>query len=158
MAFGDDIMMPSENVRKAALVASLMDRKQRKRLLASLPADATSILTTALREIEQHGWAQRDLVERVLGKRLSELVTQEGIGLDALMVLSKHLDSLHFARILTATQPGNPEFVLSMLDQDFAEGVQAHIDRLPVMPESLRAAVRAHARTLLDDSGMKVRT
>lgn len=157
MVVGDGVMMPSENVRKAALVASLMDRRQRARLLASLPADAAATLTQALREIEQQGWAQRDVVERVLGEDLSEAVAQQGIGLDALMVLSRHLDSMHFARILTATQPGNPEFVLSMLEEAFAERVRACIDSLPVMPDRLRTAVCAHARTWLDDYRMKAR-
>lgn len=149
-------MISSESIRKAALVTSLMDRKQRARLLTSLPADVAMKLTQALHEIEQQGWDRRDIVEQVLGEELSTVVVQQDLGLDALIALSGQLDSVHFARILTATQPGSPEFVLSMLEDDFAEHVRACIESLPVMPDRLRTAVCAHARTWLDGDRMKV--
>jgi flagellar motor switch protein FliG len=142
--------MPPENVRKTALLASLLQRKQRQRLLSSLPTAVATELSLAIGEVERQGWAQREIVERALGETLSETRTKEGMELDGLVALSQHLDSAHFARILTATQLVDPEFVLAMLEEEHAEQVRASAKALPAMPEKLREAVRNHAQTMLD--------
>lgn len=142
--------MPPENVRKTALLASLLQRKQRQRLLSSLPTAVATELSLAISEVEKQGWAQRQIVEQALGETFSEMRTKEGMDLDRLVALSQHLDSAHFARILTATQLGDPEFVLAMLEEEHAEQVRACAKALPAMPEKLREAVRNHAQTILD--------
>ncbi|MBD9437299.1 hypothetical protein IB223_14440 [Pseudoxanthomonas sp. PXM03] len=136
-------------LRKAALVASLMDRDQRKRLLASVPRGTARHLRLAIAHVERQGWARRDMVEQALGQPLTAIQGAPDFGLDELVKLAEHVDARTYARVLAAAPLRDHGFLFSLLPAGFAGGVQGYLEELPVMPERLRTATLAAARQQL---------
>lgn len=134
------------DLRKAALVASLMDRAQRKRLLASLPRPATRQLQHAIAQVERNGWARRDLVELALGQPIAALQGSPAFGLDEMVQLADRLDPRTYARVLAAAPLSDHGFLFSLLPAGFSDGVREHLAELPAMPVRLRNATLLAAR------------
>jgi hypothetical protein len=138
-------------VRKAALLMSLMEPDQVKKVLATQSAESAASLKSAISQIARNGWNRRQVVESALGIRLDAMGDGDTIGVEDLMGLAERIDSSVFSRVLVAVQLPDPDFVISMLDLRCAQQVRESMRSMPTMPNSLRAATLASAARLLDD-------
>lgn len=145
-------MSQEQAIRKAALVVSLMERGHRSRLLESLPVAVGTAMKKALSFIAQEKWNRREIVELALGDEFIRLESPREIGMEQLLQLAKCMDSAGFSRVLVASQLRNPDFLVSMLDPDYAADVQRHWQFMPAIPEQLRAATIASSIRLLENS------
>lgn len=145
-------MSQGQAIRKAALVVSLMERGHRSRLLESLPASISKDMKEALRFVAQERWNRREIVELALGGEFDQLEPQHEIGMEQLLRLARCLGSAEFSRVLVASQLRNADFLVSMLDPNYAADVQKHWKSMPAMPEQLRAATIASSIRFLEES------
>lgn len=141
--------MTEAALRKSALAASLLDSRARRRLYASLPASTRLALQVRVREVQAKGWAQRPIIDAALGQSFVQPVERGEIGLDELLRLAARLDPAIYARVLQASELRNPEFLLSLLDVDYAESVRAGLTASTMLPPALRIATLQAASAAL---------
>jgi hypothetical protein len=144
--------MTETALRKSALAASLLDARARRRLYASLPASMRLALKIRVGEVEAKGWAQRSIIDAALGEAFVQPVERGMIGLDELLRLAARLDPAIYARVLQASELRNPEFLLSLLEVDYAESVRAGLAASTALPPALRIATLQAAIAALSAS------
>jgi len=143
-------MKTHPQIRKAALVASVMRPKDRQRLLSSLEPAMAGEMVTALKVIARHGWDRCELVQMALQEPAPLSGSDDGMGTGELCELARQVDSVAFSRILVASGKQGDDFLLTVLDPDYAVKVRAHLQAMPEMPPRLRAATAAVAMDMLE--------
>lgn len=129
---------------------SLMNASEITKLLATQPAATALALRSAISEVVRNGWNRRDIVEAALDVRLDSMRGGGSLDVEGLVGLAGCIDSEVFSRVLAATDFSDPDFLISMLDDQYAEGVRRSMQAAPTMTDSLRAATLASATRLLE--------
>ncbi|WP_253254199.1 hypothetical protein [Xanthomonas arboricola] len=146
-------------MRKSALLASVMQPGQRRRLLASLPAAMATELRAQIAFVRRHGWDEPTLVEPVLrGPGLTIGDADGGPGLEDIVQLSRTLGAATLSRVVMATASADASFILAALEPALAKTVRAELTASKPLPPALAAAVRnaAHAQATAVYPAMQV--
>lgn len=150
-------MIAQETIRKAALVASVMEPRARDRLLASLEPWLVDQLTAAISEVRHRGWAYQDLVRMALASSAGRQAPDTGTDPGGLCRLASRMDSTSFSRVLAAQGADRRDFLLSVLEPGYAGEVKSHLAEMPVLPDRLRVATIEAAAALAGGQCGKVR-
>lgn len=140
-------MIAKEVVRRAALITSVMDSGSRNRLLASLDPATAEQLVFETKEVCRRGWNRRELVDLILASEEGKNSHLDSKVTD-MRILAGHLDSASFSRVLAAHGSGREDFLLSLLDIDYAQEVRRHLSDMPVLPKRLHVATLAAAEEM----------
>lgn len=142
--------------RRCALLLTTLHRRDRRRVLAELPAPAASRIRLLVRELESLPFDVADLAADVLATvpaTTSMPVTAHTPDLDALLRASQRLAPAWFARVLGTASDIDPRFVVAALEPATAPAVERELARMPALPPALAAAVQAEARDLIGLGG-----
>ncbi|WOB51114.1 hypothetical protein NYR97_06990 [Xanthomonas hydrangeae] len=142
-------MSASEAMRRSALLASVMQSGERRRLLASLPAPIAAQLRAQIAIVCRHGWDDPALVEQALQiPRLPIGSADAELGLEEIVQLSHTLCAATLSRVVMATTSADASFIFAALEPAMAKAVRAELASSRSFPPALAAAVRnaAHAQ------------
>ncbi|MBB3804634.1 hypothetical protein FHT03_000364 [Xanthomonas arboricola] len=152
-------MSASEALRKSALLASVMQAGECRRLMASLPAGIAAQLRAQIAVVRHHRWDEPAFVEPLLQAPDVRQGQPEGeLGLEEIVQLSHTLSAATLSRVITATTPGDASFILAALEPATAKAVRAELASSKPFPPALAAAVRsaAHAHAAAAHAAMRV--
>ncbi|QJD70185.1 hypothetical protein HG421_20060 [Xanthomonas campestris pv. badrii] len=145
-------------MRRSALLASVMHAGERRRLLASLPADIALQLRAQIAVVRRHRWDDPALVEPML--RASDVRRDQPdgqLGLEEIVQLSRTLGAATLSRVIMATSPGDASFILAALEPATAKAVSAELVSSRPLPPALAASVRnaAHVHSTIADPALR---
>jgi hypothetical protein len=145
--------MSTPGLRKAALFLSVLSPADRRAMLARLPAATGRSLRPLIDELVRRGWNARAAVEQVLAEELRGLTADTTLGIEALLELSRRLPPGWYARVVAAAGPIDHEFLLALLEADYARRVREALRAQPALPPALAGAVLAEAMALGGSGG-----
>lgn len=145
--------MSTPGQRKAALYLAALSPRERRSLLAGLPAATARNLRPLIDELLHRGWGERALVERFLADELRGLTAETTLGIEPLLELAQRLPPGWYARVVAAAGPVDHEFLLALLDAGYSQRVRAELRAQPTMPPALARAVLIEAMALSAPGG-----
>jgi hypothetical protein len=134
--------------RKAALYLAALSIPERRALMSALPASTVRGLNPLIDQLVRLGWTHRPAVEAALAEELRGLTADTTLGVDALLRLARRLPPGWYARVVAAAGPVDSDFLLALLDDQYAQRVREALRELPAMPPVLADAVLAEAMLL----------
>lgn len=137
--------------RKAALAMSILPPPHRERVLKSLPTQQRDTIRLLLDNVFSQGWNDPSAVELALGITTPDPSTI-AIGSEQLIVLSRLLGAELYARVLVATDISDRNFLLSLLDRNYAVLVQRALGEVSSLPDSLKQSLLAAVHACLADA------
>ncbi|WDM67826.1 hypothetical protein [Xanthomonas cucurbitae] len=145
-------MSGSEAMRKSALLASVMQPGALRSLFASLPAGTAEELRTQIAFVSQQGWNRSTLVNHTLNiwtSKQEQDIAETDTGFGDIVRLSNSLNARTLSRVVLATAPNDPTFILSALEPRIAKAVRTELVSLKTFPPALASAIRkaAHVTT-----------
>ncbi len=134
--------------RKVAMYLASLASREQKLLLARLPGESARTLRKIIRELQRMGWASPDLAEAVLSEDIRGLTARTSLGVEQLLALSKSLSPAWFARVLMASGPIDREFMLALLDENYAGSVRMQMSGMPALPARVQEALLSQSLAL----------
>lgn len=134
--------------RKCALLLVSLRRRDRYRLLGSLPAASARTIRRLVAELEDLPWPMAELANELLGDEVRGLTEHTSIALDQLVALSTRLPPAWFARVLSAWSGVDQTFCLALLEGAASVEVRGELDRMAPLPPKLADALKAEAIVL----------
>lgn len=131
--------------RKCALFLTTLRKRDRRRLLADLPAPSAQRIRRLLAELEAMPFPVASVAAEVLADEVRGLTATTSLDLNQLMALSKSMSPMWFARVLAVWPNVDRAFCLSVIDESFSSSVKRELKALPVLPPKLMAALQAEA-------------
>ncbi|MBW8311244.1 MAG: hypothetical protein K0M64_04345 [Rhizobium sp.] len=134
--------------RKAALYLSSVSPSERRALLARLPAATGRSLLPMVQELVRRRWNVRAAVEQVLSEDLRGLTATTTLDVESLLILARHLSPGWYARVIEASGPVDRQFLLALLDDDYAARVRRELQHGTPLAPALASALLAEAMAL----------
>ncbi|MCC4590147.1 hypothetical protein LL974_03235 [Xanthomonas campestris pv. cannae] len=139
-------MIASDRVKMAALLASVMQPRTRRALIASLPSDLAGRIEAEAAVVRKRRWDIGSLVATICGGQARQSPDRRGeMDLDRLVTLSRTLDSGSYSRLVVALGMDASDFLFSLIDARFAERVRRDMRECPALAPAVRDAVVAAA-------------
>lgn len=137
--------MSTVGERKCAMLLVSLRQRDRRRLLARLPAANARSIRALLRELERSRLPVVDAAKLLLADELRGLTEQTSPGVEQLVGLSAQLPPAWFARVLSAWTGIDRGFCIELLDPAVADEVRRHMDGMAPLPPKLVDALKAEA-------------
>lgn len=135
--------------RKAALYLTSVSGSDRRALLARLPGTTRRLLQPAIDDLRRRGWNDRAAVEQVLSEDLRGLTSTTTLDIETLLGLSRRLPAAWYARVMAASGPVDRQFLLALLDDDYAAAVRQELRAMPTLPPALAGALLEETMALV---------
>ncbi|HEY0502225.1 MAG TPA: hypothetical protein VGD42_01920 [Lysobacter sp.] len=134
--------------RKCALLLTTLAPRDRRRMLAALPASSAARIRGVLSQLLAMPVPIAELAQTLLADEVTGLTSETTLELDRLIELSEHLPAPWFARVLAAWTGVDRSFCLSLLERGRSAAVSRELQELPPLPPRLAAALKAEAVAL----------
>lgn len=142
--------------RKCALYLTTLRKRDRRRLLAALPASSADVIKDQLRQLERLPVPVADLASEVLGEELRELESGTGADPRRVLALAERLPPTWYARLLVSVPGLDRAFFLSMMRREMALQVQAELAKVTALPPLLAEALSAEVRRVAQEHERQV--
>lgn len=139
-------MSASRGQRKAALYLASLSARDRRQLMATLPAAAARPLSTLVDQLAARGWVDGEVMSELLAEELRGLTSDTALTVEDLLAISHELPSDLTARLFAANSAMDRRFMLALLEGPKARRVQDDLASCPMLPERLREALLAEAQ------------
>ena len=109
-------MSASRGQRKAALYLASLSARDRRQLMATLPAAAARPLSTLVDQLAARGWVDGEVMSELLAEELRGLTSDTALTVEDLLAISHELPSDLTARLFAANSAMDRRFMLALLE------------------------------------------
>lgn len=144
--------MSTPGQRKSALLLLSLAPRDRRHLLAKLPADTVGVLRGLMRELDAANLPLESLAATLLADDLRGITASTSLDVDQWLALADTLPAPWLARVLAAWTGVDRNFCIAMLDAPVAADVRRELDRVPPLPLKLLQAMQAESAAMASEA------